>query len=59
MKEYKGKIKDKDLEQISAVKYLGLKYLVSLDRDFKEFEEYTSPQQFINLMGLRTYKTGY
>ncbi len=59
MKKYKGKIKDKDLEQIGAVKYLGLKYLISFDRDFKEFEEYTTPKQFIKIMGLRTYKTEY
>ena len=59
MKEYRGKIKDKDLEQIAAVKYLGLKYLVSLDRDFVDFEEYTTPKQFVKIMGLRFKKTDY
>ncbi|UCF07372.1 MAG: PIN domain-containing protein [Thermoplasmata archaeon] len=59
MKEYKEKIKEKDLEQIAVVKYLGLRYLVSFDRDFTDFEEYTTPKQFLKIMGLRTKKTDY
>ena len=59
MKEYRGKIKEKDLEQLATAKYLGLKYLISFDRDFKDFEEYTTPKQFIKMMGLRTKKTDY
>lgn len=59
MKKFRGKIKEKDLEQIAAVKYLGLKYLVSFDRDFKDFEEYITPKQFIKIMGQRTHKTEY
>ena len=59
IKHYKGKIKDKDLEQISAVKYMGLKYLISLDRDFIGFDEYTTPKEFIKIMGLKSHKTEY
>lgn len=59
IKAYRGKIKDKDLEQIAAVKYLGLKYLVSFDRDFTDFEEYTTPKQFVKMMGLRFKKIDY
>ena len=59
IKAYRGKIKEKDLKQLATVKYLGLKYLVSLDRDFTDFEEYTTPKQFIKIMGLRFRKTDY
>lgn len=43
----KEKIKEKDLEQIAAVKKLGLKYLISFDRDFENFKEYVTPKQFL------------
>jgi hypothetical protein len=39
MNQYRGKIKEKDLEQLAVVKKLGLKYLVSYDRDFASFQE--------------------
>ena len=45
MNRYKHKIKDKDLEQSAVVKKLGLKYLVSYDRDLEPFEEYTTPKK--------------
>ncbi|MBI4919573.1 type II toxin-antitoxin system VapC family toxin [archaeon] len=47
MIELKNKIKEKDLEQISVVKKLNLKYLISYDRDFENFEEYKTPKEFL------------
>jgi len=44
---YQDKIKDKDLEQLAVVKKLGLKYLISYDRDLELFEEYKTPRKFI------------
>ena len=50
MAKLKGKIKDKDLQQIAAAKHLQLK-LVSYDRDFEAFEEYITPKEFVNSLG--------
>jgi len=52
MDRYRGQIKDKDLEQIAVAKMLGLKYLVSYDRDFETFEEYKTPKEFIKALNL-------
>lgn len=59
MDELKGKIKEKDLEQISVVRKYGLKYIVSYDRDFEGFEEYVTPKKFVEIMGLKAYDTEY
>lgn len=56
---YSGKIKDKDLEQITAVKVLGIKYLIAYDRDFLPFEEYITPKKFIELIGLIAAETEF
>ena len=59
MTKYKRLIKDKDLEQIAAVKKLSIKYLVAYDRDFEKFEEYITPKVFIKEMGLKASVTLY
>ena len=51
MNELKGKIKDKDLEQLATVRKYGLKFLVSYDRDFEAFEEYVTPKKFLEKIG--------
>ncbi len=48
MKVYSGEIKEKDLEQLAVVKKYGIKYLISLDRDFIGQEEYRTPKQFVD-----------
>jgi len=50
MKKYSGQIKEKDLEQLAVVKKYGIKYIISLDRDFIGQEEYRTPRQFIELI---------
>jgi len=50
MKKYSGQIKEKDLEQLAVVKKYGIKYIISLDRDFIGQEEYRKPRQFIELI---------
>lgn len=57
--KWKGKIKGKDIEHLATVKHLGLKYLVAVDDDFKNFEEYKTPRQFIQLMGLKPSESEY
>lgn len=52
MTQYKDKIKEKDLEQLAVVKKLGLKYLVSYDKDFDPFDEYKTPKEFIKELNL-------
>ena len=59
MVEYRTQIKEKDLEQLAATKALGLKYLLSFDRDFEPFEEYTTPHEFIRLLKLKTAPTEF
>ncbi len=51
MHELKGKIKDKDLEQLAAVRQYGIKYLIAYDRDFENFEEYITPKRFLEIIG--------
>ena len=50
MKKYAGQIKEKDLEQLAVVKKYGIKYIISLDRDFTGQEEYRTPRQFVELI---------
>ena len=59
MESLNGQIKDKDLEQIAVVRKLGITHLVAYDRDFKLFKEYTTPKEFINLMGLKASDSEY
>jgi len=57
MSRYRGKIKEKDLEQLAVVKKLGFKkYLLSYDRDFETFEEYRTPKEFIQILNLEALK---
>ncbi len=50
MKKYMGQIKEKNLEQLAVVREYGIKYLISLDRDFEGQEEYRTPKEFVELM---------
>jgi len=59
MNQYRGKIKEKDLEQLAVVKKLGLKYLVSYDRDFASFQEYKTPKKFIETLNLSVFEEEY
>ena len=59
MLRYKKLVKDKDLEQVAAVKKLGIKYLVSYDRDFEPFGEYITPKAFIKEAGLKPAASDY
>jgi len=59
LEKWRGKIKDKDLEHLATVKYLGLKYLIAYDNHFEDFEEYMTPKQFINEQGLDASETEY
>ena len=59
MLKYKKLIKAKDLEQVAAVKKLGIKYLLSYDRDFEPFEEYITPKAFIKEVGLKPAASVY
>ncbi len=54
MHKLKGKIKEKDLEQLAVVRKYNIQYLISYDRDFKNIEEYKTPKEFIKIFGLRT-----
>ena len=38
---------------------LGLKYLVSYDRDFESFEEYKTPKEFIKVLNLEVAEDDY
>ena len=59
MAKYKKVIKSKDLEQLAVVKKLGIKFLVSYDRDFEAFEEYITPKEFIKEMGIKAGLSNY
>ena len=59
MLKYKKMIKSKDLEQLAAVKKLGIKFLISYDRDFENFEEYITPKEFVKEMGMKAALNDY
>lgn len=57
--KWKGRIKDKDLDHLATAKMLNLKYIVSYDKDFKEFEEHLTPKGFIKHLGRKEGVTEY
>ena len=57
--KWRGRIKEKDLENLATVKYLGLKYLVAFDEHYKGFEEYKTPKEFIESLGMKPSDTEY
>ena len=59
MSKYKKVIKSKDLEQLAVVKKLGIKFLISYDRDFEAFEEYITPKEFMKEMGIKAELSNY
>lgn len=59
MKLFGNQIKNKDLEQLAAVRKLGIKYLVAYDRDFEKFEEYIIPKAFIKQLSLKPSPLDY
>lgn len=59
MLKYKKLIKAKDLEQVATVKKLGIKYLLSYDRDFEPFQEYITPKEFIKELGVKPASSVY
>ena len=58
-KKLEGKIKEKDLPNIAITRLLGLKFLISFDRDYVPFKEYSTPKKFIEKIGLYSFKTDY
>ena len=59
IREWKGKIKEKDLEHLATVKMLKLKYLVAYDRDFERFKEYSTPRQFLEKIRVKAKISEY
>ena len=56
---FKGKMKEKDLIHLATVKELSLKYLIAFDRDFKPFNEYKTPKQFLKELKIKSESTDY
>ncbi len=50
----KGKIKEKDAEQLAITRKYGIKFLISYDRDFEAFQEYITPKKFLELLKKET-----
>jgi len=61
MEILRGKIHDKDLENIAAVRYAKIKYLVAYDEDYVEAgtSEYITPKNFVKLFGLIPHEMDY
>lgn len=59
MERLRGQIKEKDLEQIAAVRALGLRHLVSVDRDFEPFPERRTPRAFLEALDESTADSEY
>jgi len=50
--ENRGKIKDKDVENVAAVRHENLEFLVAYDRDYEGVPEYITPKDFIERLGI-------
>lgn len=61
LRDFKGQIKDRDLENLAAVRHAKVKHLVSYDVDYKKahVKEYVTPKEFVKLFGLEPHTTGY
>jgi len=61
MKAYKQRIKDKDLENLAAVKHEELRHLVAYDNDYvnSNVKEYVTPKKFVQLFNIKPYDTEY
>ncbi len=61
MRELKGTIKEKDLENLAALRHLKLTYLVSFDDDYRRarVREYVTPKEFVKLFNMEPYPTNY
>jgi predicted nucleic acid-binding protein len=57
--KYAQLINREDLEPLVAVREFGIKYLVSYDKHFEGVEEYRTPRQFVELLGLRARRMDY
>ncbi|HKZ93481.1 MAG TPA: PIN domain-containing protein [Candidatus Bathyarchaeia archaeon] len=58
-RKYIDEINGKDIEQLTATREFGIKYLVSYDKHFAHIEEYRTPKQFAKILRLQTYLTNY
>ena len=61
MKTLKGRIRDKDLENVAAVRHAEIEYLVAYDDDYVNagIKEYITPKNFVRLFGLNPYEMEY
>jgi hypothetical protein len=61
MGRLRGRIKDRDLENLAVVRHLDLSYLVSYDDDYRKarVKEYVTPRAFVKLFELEAYNSEY
>jgi len=57
--ENSGKIKEKDVENVAAVRHEKLEFLVAYDRDYESVPEYITPKDFIKRLGIKEYEMKY
>ena len=57
--ENKGKIKEKDVENVAAVRHENLEFLVAYDRDYESVPKYITPKSFIERQGIMGYEMEY
>lgn len=61
LSELKGTIKERDLENLAATRYLKIRHLVSYDADYEKalVKEYITPKEFVKLFEIKPYSTAY
>jgi predicted nucleic acid-binding protein len=57
--QFRRLIKEKDLEQVAVVKKMGIKYLISYDRDFGKVAEHVTPKAFLKELGISPVPSTY
>jgi len=61
MEILRGKIHDKDLENVAAVRHAKIEYLVAYDEDYIKagISEHITPKSFVKLFGLTPHEMEY
>lgn len=60
MQQWRGKIKEKDLEHLATAKHVNADYIIAFDRDFEPFKEYRTPRRFVQeILKQPAFQTDY
>lgn len=59
MESYKGKIADKDLENLAVAKHEKVDFIISFDKHYENFVEYKTPKKFLEILRIKAFDMEY